>query len=315
MLLAHVHHSKSPFRQLIFNTLIFSCIALLIYHGTLVSIDNWNRKSHTHHETSGIPEKIWYKLGPYGLNNECQEHINTCLRQNPSYKFEFMTDESSDTWVQDNFAHRPEIIETYLSLSIPILKADILRYLLLFVEGGIWSDLDVSCAGIPIQEWISDRYKQKASLVVGWEFDVGWGDNFVREFATWTMLAKPGSRHMLMVIEDILEGVRTKVDEHNVTIGGLKLDMIGDVVDFTGPRRMTRSVIKSLESSLGEKVEVKDISSLEEPMLIGDVLILPGISFAASSNRYEKEQVHLSPALVTHHFAGSWKNEYGGEEG
>ena len=40
------------------------------------------------------------------------------------------------------------------------------------------------------------------------------------------------------------------------------------------------------------------------PKLIGDVLIMPGVSFAASQNGYATDQ---GDALVTHHYEGSWK--------
>jgi hypothetical protein len=42
------------------------------------------------------------------------------------------------------------------------------------------------------------------------------------------------------------------------------------------------------------------------------VLVLPGYSFALSSNHYNPEDTQ-GPALVTHHFDGSWKNDHGGE--
>lgn len=92
-----------------------------------------------------IPEKLWYKVGPRGINNETREWINTCLEQNPTFEHQIMTDSSGDAFVINKFGHRPDIVETYLALSVPIVKADLLRYLLLFSEGGIWSDLDVSC--------------------------------------------------------------------------------------------------------------------------------------------------------------------------
>lgn len=259
---------------------------------------------------TAIPEKIWYKLGPKGLSNQLREWIDTCLKANPTYQSEFMTDLSSDAYVKEKFASRPDIVEAYLALPFPILKADFLRYLLLFADGGIWSDLDVSCEGIPIRDWIPAQYKNHAGLVVGWEFDVGWGNNFVRQFASWTVMAKPRSPHISMVIDDILEGLRNKTEEHKVAVADLTLDMIGDVVDLTGPRRMTTSLIKSLEMTLNETIDIKNISTLYEPRLVGDVLILPGYSFAASSNHYQGTQ---GPALVTHHYAGSWKNEHGGE--
>lgn len=257
-----------------------------------------------------IPEKIWYKLGQKGLSDQSRQWIDTCLKNNPTYKSELMTDRSGDFYVKENFAFRPDIVETYLALPFPILKADLLRYLLLLAEGGIWSDLDVSCEAIPIHDWIPEQYKQDASLVVGWEFDMGWGNNFVRQFASWMIMAKPGSPHISMIINDILEGLHEKTKEHKVTVADLTLDMIGDVVDLTGPRRMTRSIVKSLELLLNDIIDDRNISCLLEPKLISDVLILPGYSFAASSNHYDEEQ---GPALITHHYAGTWKNEHGGE--
>ena len=56
----------------------------------------------------------------------------------------------------------------------------------------------------------------------------------------------------------------------------------------------------------------RNISGLLEPRLFGDVLILPGNSFGALQSNYPKNQ---GPALVTHHYAGSWKNDKGGEGG
>jgi alpha 1,6-mannosyltransferase len=262
--------------------------------------------------TTTIPEKIWYKLGPRGLSDECRAWTDTCITKNPSYQVEFLTDESGDAYVRDNFASRPDIIKTYLALSIPILKADMLRYLLLYHQGGIWNDLDISCGDVPMGDWVSPEYKNDSSVVVGLEFDVGWGTAFTRQFASWTVMAKPGSQHLIKVIDDILASIDQKAKENNVSVSELGFDMIGDVVDLTGPRRMTRSLLESVGTMLGETIDERNISLVLEPRLIGDVLVLPGYSFGAGSNRYEEGQV-IGPPLVTHHYAGTWKNQHGGE--
>jgi alpha 1,6-mannosyltransferase len=44
----------------------------------------------------------------------------------------FHEDISGHTYVKETFRSRPEIIETYLALALPILKVDLFRYLLLF---------------------------------------------------------------------------------------------------------------------------------------------------------------------------------------
>jgi alpha 1,6-mannosyltransferase len=260
--------------------------------------------------TASIPEKIWYKVGPKGINNETREWMNTCLEKNPTFEHQILTDSSADAYVIERFAHRPDIVETYLALPIPILKADLLRYLLLFAEGGIWSDLDVSCGDTPIRDWIPEEYKKNASLVVGWEFQTV-DEAHMREFASWTIMSQPGLRHMSMIINDTVQALHGKAQEHNVPISGLKMDMVGDIVWLTGPMAMSKSIIKSLGIEK-DNINYGTTPYVFEPQLFDDVLILPGYSFSASLQDY-KDNESPGPALVTHHFAGSWKNVIGGE--
>ncbi|KAF9249416.1 hypothetical protein DTO027I6_2338 [Penicillium roqueforti] len=300
------------------SILILSCLFFILYYhplreATLESYPTYDPSRKGFQLASPrIPEKIWYKVGPKGLSDQSEEWLHDCLHKNPAHSAQIMTDLTGDQYVQENFGDRPDIVDAYLSLSVPILKADFLRYLLLFVEGGIWADLDVSCGDVPIREWIPETMRAKARLVVGWEFDVGWGENFIRQFESWTIMAAPGSPHLFMVINDIMEGIRQKTEEYQVPVSGLTLDMTGNVIDFTGPRRLTRGVLKSLELARNETIDMASISNLLEPVLLDDVLILPGYSFAASSNSYNNVNV-TGPSLVQHHYAGSWKNHNGGE--
>jgi alpha 1,6-mannosyltransferase len=295
----------------LFARLIAACISCLFFYQYWTIFESQSI-SHRRPLPSEIPKKIWYKLGPRGQSDESRKWTSTCLGNNPEYDFQFMTDATGDRYVQRVFRDRPDIVDTYLHLPIPILKADFLRYMLLFAEGGIWSDLDVSCEGTPIREWIPQRLKPNTSLVVGWEFDGGYDANILRQFTSWTIMAKPRLSHMWTVIEDIMGSISETTARHNVSVGDLNLSMIGDVVDFTGPRRLTRSIFQSLENNLNATIDWRQIVNLTEPKLLDDVLILPGYSFAASMNSYEDQAV-LGPKLVTHHYAGSWKNDDGGE--
>ncbi|TVY73344.1 Initiation-specific alpha-1,6-mannosyltransferase [Lachnellula suecica] len=260
-------------------------------------------------EAQKIPKKLWYKLGPKGLSDQSRAWIDTCLERNPDYQHEFLTDESADVYVRKHFSSRADIIETYFNLTIPILKADILRYLLLFVEGGFWSDLDVSCEEVPIGDWIPVEYRNSTGMVLGWEFDVGW---FRRQFATWTIGASPGSRHMAVVIDDVLSTILRLAHEHNCTIADLHMDMIGDVIDVTGPVRFTRSILASLKLDYQGIIDIPTVEPVYVPRIFEDVLILPGYAFAEGINKYPEGHTY-GPKLVTHHYAGTWKNEQGGE--
>ncbi|KAG6357663.1 hypothetical protein INS49_013542 [Diaporthe citri] len=268
-----------------------------------------------------IPRKIWYKFGARGLSHDAIAWTGSCIEKNPGYAVEFLTDETADAWVQKRFAHRPDIVEVYLALQIPIIKADWLRYLLLYAEGGVWSDLDVSCNS-PIETWIPPQYKDEASIVVGWEFDTTWpGAAPKHELATWTVLAKPGSPHMWTAVEGVLQGLHDVARENGVDVAGITATppMMGDIVTFCGPRRMTRSIFDSLQRMLNmtdsefQEVESSTWFNLE-PKLVGDVLILPGYSFALSMGFYDEAvSGAIGPPLVEHHYAGSWKNDKGGE--
>lgn len=220
-----------------------------------------------------------------------------------------MTDDSGDEWVARVFADHATVMQTYLNFSIPILKADLLRYLLIYAEGGVYFDLDITCHS-PFQDWIPDQYRSNTSLVVGWEFDVGWGENIVREFVQWTFLAKPRSPHLWTVVMDIVDFFEAKRLEVGVnSVAELTKEVIGDVVDATGPRMFTKSILKSLGQNLGLEgpVDVNTIKNLQGPKLVGDVLILPGFAFAASSNHWPSDWA-LAPPLITHHGLGTWKH-------
>lgn len=261
-----------------------------------------------------LSSKIWYKVGPLGLTEATRNWTQSCIDLNPEAEHEFITDAMGDEWVAKVYADNATVVQTYLNLTIPILKADFLRYLLLFADGGVYLDLDVTCH-IPIKDWVADEYRSNASLVVGWEFDVGWGEAIVREFATWTVLAKPRSPHLWALVMDIVEFFEAKRVEVGVdSVADLTLATVGDIVDATGPRRFTQSILTNLGKSLGKdgSVDVNTIKNLREPKLVGDVLILPGFAFAAEFNHWPPDW-SLTPPLVTHHGLGSWKNEHGGE--
>ncbi len=138
-----------------------------------------------------IPKKMWYKLGPSGLSADMRKWTSSCIDLNPEFEVEFLTDSSADRWVQHTFGGtHPDLVEVFLGLTVPIVKADLLRYLLLWAEGGVYNDLDVSC-NVPIREWIPAALLPGAandtSIIAGWEFDYGWSPTIKRQLATWTI--------------------------------------------------------------------------------------------------------------------------------
>lgn len=260
---------------------------------------------------SPIPRKIWHS-GPDGISPYAQEWVQTCLDRNPSYRHEVLTDASGDAYVMEKFADRPDIVSTYLSLTVPILKADLLRYLILYADGGMWSDLDVSCNETKIDEWIPTEYRADTKMVVGLEYglevELEENPHFLddgdlhTQFTNWIFMAAPGVRHLAIIIDAIIVDLNKLADSKGLPMSKLTFHMIDNVVDMTGPKRMTRTLVASLEKQLGQKIDDTNISRLKKPKLIGDVLILPTNAWA---NEFENE----GPKYVKHHYAGTWKHQ------
>lgn len=283
---------------------LFLC-CFLLYTVWEISRDAASFSEHIlswHPTDKSIPQTIWYKLGTQGLNKEASMWADDCLAKNPGWKAEYMMDQKSDGWVEEAFRNRPDVVETYHNLSIPILRADLLRYLLLYHEGGMWFDLDVECGNVPIDEWVPPNWKANTSLVVGWEFDAGLSNDVSHQINSWTIMSRPGSAHMLQAIDDITKAIHDEANEHSVPVSELKLHMVPDVVDFTGPARLTRSLFRSLEKTLGRSVDRRVVQGILEPKQLGDVVFMPGWAFAATQGQYpEEDRDKIGPRLVIHH--------------
>ncbi|KAL3467367.1 hypothetical protein BJX64DRAFT_168291 [Aspergillus heterothallicus] len=264
-----------------------------------------------HQAIAEFPAKIWHKCGPKGVSDHAQELVNIWLQKNPNFRHELLTDDSADQYVRERYAFWPEVLETYMALTVPILKADFLRVLILYADGGVWSDLDV-VDDVPVKEWIPQELaentdKNPINIVVGIEFDG-------HQFTSWTVMAKPHLQHFKAVIEFVMKQLKTAAIEHHVPLSGLTKLMIQgeDVVKVTGPQAITVALLESLSKELGSEVSKKEIGGLKRPKLIGDILVLPQAAFAALQGGKPTDQ---GPYLVSHQYAGSWKNDKGGEEG
>lgn len=88
-----------------------------------------------------FPRKIWQtgKHGPASLDDESKDAIKTWQKMNQNWRYEILTDYSAETYVRDTFASRPDIIDLYTDIGDPILRADLLRYLVLLGDGGVYS--------------------------------------------------------------------------------------------------------------------------------------------------------------------------------
>ena len=92
-----------------------------------------------------IPKIIWqtyeseYKdLPPLAL--EC---ANSWQQKNPDWEYKYVSGKERAEFVLNNFGQ--EWFDIYNSYKANVLKADLWRYMCLYVNGGLYSDLDILC--------------------------------------------------------------------------------------------------------------------------------------------------------------------------
>ncbi|KAF4766754.1 hypothetical protein HAV15_010334 [Penicillium sp. str.  len=254
--------------------------------------------------------KVWHSAKFDNLSENQREWTGSWTRKNPSFRQELLTDRSAEAFVRAHyFKTRPDIVEVYEALPIPILRADLFRYLVVLAEGGIWGDLDTSCEK-DVAEWVPLEYRnENIDMIVGLEFDFesrGPGTEVASQFCNWVFVGRKSSRNLQVIVDTVLNKLKGIAKANAVGIEGITLEMLSDVVDVTGPKIMTVAIMKSLGQLLGRTVDDRDFAHTKQPKLVGDVLIMPGVSFAALQNGNPTDQ---GDPLVTHHYEGSWKKE------
>jgi alpha 1,6-mannosyltransferase len=204
----------------------------------------------------------------------------------------------------------PDVLEAYLSMPLPILKADFFRYLILLARGGVYADIDTQALK-PTTEWIPQSFDSKTvGLVVGIEADPDrpdWAEWYSRriQFCQWTIKSKPGHP----VLRDIVAKITAETLKRK-RAGTLKPDH-QNVVEWTGPAVWTDSVFSyfndpeyfDMESS-PSNITFKDFTGMREPKKIGDVVVLPITSFSPGIGHSGAGPVDDPMAFVKHEFEG-----------
>lgn len=132
---------------------------------------------HASVKTGHFPKKIWqtWKVDPLAFEERDLTTARTWMEKNPGHRYEVLTDQNDLYYVELHFGpsglNRPDIVYTYRSLTAKIIKADLLRYLVMYVEGGLYTDIDVEALK-PVERFIPDRFDEKnLDMVIGVEID------------------------------------------------------------------------------------------------------------------------------------------------
>ncbi|KAK6531911.1 membrane-bound alpha-1,6- mannosyltransferase Initiation-specific [Orbilia ellipsospora] len=255
---------------------------------------------------------------------DCQ---NSWFRKNPSHEYTFLTDKSALDYVVENFnASDPFIVHLFRNFPQRILAADILRYLVVYKNGGLYTDIDTEC-NKPVDEWLKNATASKpdidlsgVNVVVGMELDVvnrtQYPDRWLVEriyknriqFLQWTLYAKPGHeifRRMIMSIQDSAKEDISKTAKKSIS--QVRYTQT-EILDKTGPFKWTEVIMGYINDIEGRKVEMEEYSGIEGSRKIGDVLFLPVNSWSPGMNHSHAGSDETS--FVIHHFGGTWKLEF-----
>ncbi|EPX73256.1 alpha-1,6-mannosyltransferase Och1 [Schizosaccharomyces octosporus yFS286] len=259
-------------------------------------------------ECKQIPKFIW-QTAKNPIERDVLQYTRFWGSNHPSYIHKVLDDSQSERLVINDFGDPSisKISSAYTMMPFPVLKADFFRYLVLLARGGVYTDIDTTPIK-HINNWIPEEYRNKdVRLIVGIEADPDrpdWHDYYARrvQFCQWTIAAVPGHPVLWELVHKITHGTWLLHEK------GELLEDTDAVMDWTGPGIWTDSVFDYLNWRYGP-FSWENVTGIETPMLVGDVLILPITSFSPGVYHMGSKSVNDPTAYVRHYFSGSWKKD------
>ncbi len=116
------------------------------------------------------------------------------------FDYLYYTDAGCEEWVRARCT--PAEISAYFTLTVPVERADLFRYLKGYYDGGIYGDIDTLCVRPP-QDWPGWG---KSEAIVGVEYR-SLAENDVRQVCQWTFATTPRSAFMRRVVDQVVDNV------------------------------------------------------------------------------------------------------------
>ncbi|XMA15880.1 hypothetical protein WAI453_008671 [Rhynchosporium graminicola] len=273
-------------------------------------------------EPMEFPKKIWqtWKVDALAFEERDLSRARTWTAKNPGFRYEVLTDNNDMYYVEHHFGpqgiNRPDIVEMYRSLSARIIKADLLRYLVMYVEGGVYADIDVENLK-PIERWIPKRFEESdLDIVIGIEVDQPeFADHPIlgqksKSFCQWTFMCKPGNPLMLRLVDGILNWLNGIAEKEGKPISEITLDF-DEVLTGTGPSAFTLATLAEMSQREGKTIGWDTFHNLDEAVLVSGILVLNVEAFAAGQGHSDSGNHNSRFALVKHRYhASGWPSSH-----
>jgi mannosyltransferase OCH1-like enzyme len=223
-------------------------------------------------------------------------------------------------YVESNFGphglNRPDIVYMYRSLTARIIKADLLRYLVMYVEGGVYSDIDVEALK-PFERFVPERFNEGAiDMIVGVEIDQPNFENHPilgkksKSFCQWTFVCKPRLPVMMHLVDNIIKWLNGVAKAQKCAISEIVLDF-DEVISGTGPSAFTLAILAEMSKKEGKTITWDHFHNMQESKLVGGVLVHTVEAFAAGQGHSDSGNHGARTALVKHHYHASlWPSKH-----
>jgi mannosyltransferase OCH1-like enzyme len=310
---------------ILFCAIVVFILSQLSSHGQTPPAPAYLTKRNNHNyqatlTTGAFPRKIWqsWKVDPLDFEERDLLCARSWVTKNPGFRYEVLTDGNDMQYVETHFGtdglNRPDIVYVYQSLTARIIKADLLRYLVMYIEGGVYVDIDVEALK-PIDRFIPDtgRFQEdNMDMIIGIEVDQPQFANHSilgpksRSFCQWTFVCKPRLPVMLRLVENIIKWLYDVSERQKVPISQVTLNF-DDVISGTGPSAFTQAILAEMSQREGREVVWDDFHNMGESKLVGGILVLTVEAFAAGQGHSDSGTHGSRNALVKHHYhASGW---------
>ena len=269
--------------------------------------------------TGKFPAFIWQTWKDSPSSGKFAEGLRpqeaSWTEKHPGFVHEVVTDDTAERLVRYLYASVPEVLEAYDAMPVPVLKADMFRYLILFARGGIYSDIDTEALK-SAAEWLPKEVPASdVGLIVGIEADPDrpdWADWYSRriQICQWTIQAKPGHPTLRNIIATITED--TLRMKRLGLLSSKRMDK--SIVEFTGPAVWTDSIFDYFNdpaffdvSPGARNITWEHFTGMTMPKKVGDVIVLPITSFSPGVMQMGAGELDDPMAFVKHDFEGMFR--------
>lgn len=109
-----------------------------------------------------IPNRVYQTWKRPVLPHLLALEVKRFRRMNPDYSFSFFDDQRMEEYMSSQYAGHP-ILEVFRDVRIPVVRADIWRYCILYREGGIYCDIK-SAMKVPLSHVLQNDFSELISF-------------------------------------------------------------------------------------------------------------------------------------------------------